>query len=100
VSLPTISATGRVLHAPQVRATGDGLPVLRVLLLCEDGHRATRLSVDLLGARARALEGALEAGDTVRVAGHLVARTTRAGHLLYTLQAHDLDRIDTPGEAA
>lgn len=96
MSLPKITAEGRVAYA-QLRRTGSGIPVCRARLECEDEHgRTTFLNVDLLGPTAHAVAASLSAGDYARADGRLRVRKTNAGHTLYVLLADDLQRVSVP----
>jgi hypothetical protein len=100
MSLPMMTAEGRLMVAPQMRRNGRSEPVCRVRLECRGGHRATWLNVDLVGPSAPTVAASLAAGDYAVATGHLANRTSRDGHLLYTLMADDLRRIDVPEVAA
>lgn len=100
MSLPTITATGRLIGPPEVRRDGTGATVLRLRLLCEDGPRVTHLPVDLRSPGAAALAGRLREGDPVQVTGHLANRRTHAGHRLYFLLASGVRPLARPEVAS
>lgn len=94
MSLPAITAEGRLAADPQKRRTGAGVPVCRARLECADSQgRTTYLNVDLVGPTAHAVAASLSGGDYARADGRLKVRKTNGGHTVYVLEADDLRRV-------
>lgn len=99
MSLPTITAQGRLAVEPQKRRTASGMPVCRARLECSDERgRTTFLNVDLVGPTAHAVAASMSAGDHARADGRLRVRKTNAGHTVYAIEADDFRRVDLPAD--
>ena len=109
MSLPAVTATGRLTADPDLRETGTGHPVCRVRLACTDRRRqgggwadaaTTYLDVDLVGRSAPDVAALLRSGDLVVATGALVQRQRRDGGHAYSLRADALGRVEVPVSAA
>lgn len=110
MSLPTMTATGRVTAQPELRTTPSGSVICRLRLACVERRRdrdtgrwfdaaTTSLDVDLHGPLAPATAATLAMGDLVTASGYLTQRE-RNGHSYYTLKAEAVGRIPNKSEAA
>lgn len=110
MSLPMMTATGRVTATPELKALHGGPKVCHVRIACVERRRdletgqwfdsaTTYLDVNLHGNLAAATAATLATGDLVVATGHLTQRD-REGCLYYALRAESPGRIPNRSEAA
>ncbi|MGV8910460.1 MAG: single-stranded DNA-binding protein [Propionicimonas sp.] len=110
MSLPSVTATGRLTASPELRRTGTGAPVCRMRLACTERRRTTAgrwvdgpttfLDVDVLGRSAGSLTACLGVGDLVVATGLLVQRDRADGSHAFVLKADAVGRVEVPVSAA